>query len=434
MKVTVEELSPSKRALLIELPAERVTTAMKATLRDLSRKLQLPGFRRGKVPADLIQRRFQADLNEELLRELIPESYREALTQTDLRPVGQPKVEDVQLTAGAPLRFRAVVDVKPPVEVKDYRGIGVERGKVEVTDQEVERGLEFLREDAAEYVPMEGWPAMRDDLVILDHEGSLNGKPFKGGSGKNLTVVLGHAGYLPGFEDQVAGMQKGDRKQFRFPFPDDSPRKDLAGKTVEFTVTVKEVKKRRVPELNDEFAKTVGDVESLGALREKIREQIQQRKSREQEAELKRAILDKLMAAHEVDLPESLVDLEAANILQELAETVRAAGGRVRGLPGTPEELRAKAQDMARRRVKESLLLEAVARQEGMSVADEELEQEIQTAASAYPAASRAEFRRVLDDPDRRADLTGRLLARKALDFLFQQATITEAYNLITPA
>jgi trigger factor len=434
MKVTVEELSPSKRALLIELPAERVSTAMEATVRDLSRKLQIPGFRRGKVPAELIQRRFQADLNEELLRELIPESYREALTQTALQPVGQPRVEDVQLSAGSPLRFRAIVDVKPPLEVKDYRGIGVERGKIEVTDQEVERGLEFLREDAAEYVPMEGWPAMRDDLVILDHEGTLNGKPFKGGSGKNLTVVLGHAGYLPGFEDQLAGMQKGDRKHFQLHFPEDSPRKDLAGKTAEFTVSVKEVKKRRLPELNDEFAKTVGDVESLAALREKVREQIQQRKTREQEAGLRRAVLDKLVAAHEVDLPETLVDLETASILQELAETVRAAGGRVRGLPGTPEELRARAQEMARRRVKESLLLEAVARQEGMAVTEEELEREIEALASAYPAASRANFRQALDDPDRRADLSARLLARKALEFLFQQATITEAYNLITPA
>ena len=434
MKVTVEELSPSKRALQIELPADRVAAALQATLRSLSRTLQLPGFRPGKVPAELIQRRFQGDLREEMLRELIPASYREALTQTDLKPVGQPKVEDVQLTAGAPLRFRAVVDIKPPIEVKDYRGIPVERGKVEVTDQEVERGLEFLREDAAEYVPMEGWPAMRDDLVILDHEGTVNGKPFKGGSGTNLTVVLGRGGYLPGFEEQVAGMQKGDRKQFRLPIPEDAPRKDLAGKTVEFTVSVKEVKKRRVPELNDEFAKTVGDVESLAALREKLREQIQQRKSREQEAELKRAVLEKLVAAHGVDLPEALVEMEAASILQELAETVRAAGGRVRGLPGTPEELQAKALETARRRVKEALLLEAVAHQEGMTVTDEELEREIQAAASAYPAASGANLRRILDDPDRRADLTARLLARKALDFLFQQATISEAYNLITPA
>jgi trigger factor len=281
---------------------------------------------------------------------------------------------------------------------------------------------------------MEGWPAMRDDLVILDHEGTLGGKPFKGGSGKNLTVVLGHAGYLPGFEDQIVGMQKGERKQFRLHVPEDAPRKDLAGKTAEFTVSVKEVKKRRVPDLNDEFAKTVGDVESLAALREKVREQLLQRKTREQEAALKRAVLDKLVAAHEVDLPEALVALETASILQELAETIQATGGRVRGLPGTPEELRAKAQEMARRRVKESLLLEAVARQEGMTVTDEELEREIQAMASAYPAARAADVRRVLEDPDRRADLTARLLGRKALDFLFQQATITEAYNLITPA
>jgi trigger factor len=434
MKVTVEELSPSKRALQIELPAERVAAAVQAALRDLSRKLQLPGFRRGKVPAELIQRRFQADLHDEVLRELIPESYREALTQTDLKPVGEPKVDDVQLMTGAPLRFRAVVDIKPSIEVKDYRGIPVERAKVEVTDQEVERGLEFLREDAAEYVPMEGWPAMRDDLVIMDHEGSVNGRPFKGGSGTNLAVVLGRGGYLPGFEDRIAGMQKGDRKQFRLPFPGDYPRKDLAGKTVEFTVTVKEVKKRRIPELNDEFAKTVGDVESVAALRERVREQIQQRKLREQEADLKRAALEKLVAAHEVDLPETLVELEAASILQELAETVRAAGGRVRGLPGTPEDLRAKALETARRRVKEALLLEAVAHQEGMTVSDEELEREIQAVTSAYPAAGGANLRRVLDDPDRRADLSARLLARKALDFLFQQATVTEAYNLITPA
>jgi trigger factor len=434
MKVTVEALSPSKRALQIELPAERVAAAVQVALRGLSRKLQLPGFRRGKVPAELIQRRFQADLHDEVLRDLIPESYREALTQTDLKPIGEPKVDEVHLTTGAPLRFRAVVDIKPPIEVKDYRGIPVERAKVEVTDQEVERGLEFLREDAAEYVPMEGWPAMRDDLVILDHEGTVNGKPFKGGSGTNLAVVLGRGGYLPGFEDRIAGMQKGERKQFRLPFPDDYPRKDLAGKTVEFTVAVKEVKKRRVPELNDEFAKTVGDVESLAALREKVREQIQQRKVREQEADLKRAVLEKLAGAHEVDLPESLVALETASILQELAETVRAAGGRVRGLPGTPEELRAKAQETARRRVKEALLLEAVAHHEGMTVTDEELEREIQAVSSAYPAAGAANFRRVLNDPDRRADLSARLLARKALDFLFQQATVTEAYNLITPA
>lgn len=438
MKVTVEELSPSKRALHVELPPERVAATMEATLRELGRKIQLPGFRKGRVPPEIIQRRFQSDLQEEVLRELIPDSYREALTQAELTPVGQPRVEDVHFHAGEPLRYRAVVDVKPPVEVTDYKGIVLERGSVEVTDQEVDRALEYLREDAAEYVPMEGWPALRDDLVILDHEGTLSGKPFKGSSGKNITLVLGRGAYLPGFEAQVTGLQKGDTKQFPLPLPEDFPRKELAGRTAEFRVTVKEVKKRRVPDLNDEFARTVGDVESLAALRDKLRDQLRQRKAREQEAELKRTLLEKLAAAHVVEEPEALVEAEATSLLQDMLGTIRASGGSVQGLADNADSLRAKALEVGRRRVKESLLLEAVARQEGLTVSEEEVDGEIESIVAAYPAMGGTEggaaMRRALDDPGRRAGLKLRILERKALDFLYQQAKITEGYNLITPA
>lgn len=432
MKVTVEELSPSKRALHVELPPERVAATMEATLRDLGRKIQVPGFRKGKVPPEIIQRRFQSDLQEEVLRELIPDSYRQALAQTDLTPVSQPRVDDVHFHEGEPLRYRAVVEVKPPVTVTEYRGIPLERKSVEVTDQEVDRALEYLREDAAEYVPMEGWPALRDDLIILDHEGTIHGKPFKGGSGKNLTLVMGRGGYLPGFEEQILGMQKGDSKQFRLPFPEDFPRKELAGRTADFRVTIKEVKKRRVPELNDEFARTVGDVDSLAALRDKLREQLKERKTRDQEAELKRALLEKLAAAHEVEAPETLVEAEADSLLREMLGTLRASGGRVQGLAENAEGLTAKALEVARRRVKESLLLEALARQEALAVSEEEIEAEIQAIAAVYRQDPSA-VRRALEDRSRRDGLTARLLERKALDFLFQHARITDAYNLITP-
>ncbi len=433
MKVTVEELSPSKRALHVELPPERVAATMEATLRELGRKLQIPGFRKGKVPPEIIQRRFQSDLQEEVLRELIPDSYREALAQADVHPVSQPKVEDVHFHAGEPLTYRAVVEVKPPVTVKDYHGIVLQREKVEVTDQEVDRALEFLQEDAAEYVPMEGWPALRDDLIILDHDGTIHGKPFKGGSGKNVTLVLGRGGYIPGFEEQVTGMQKGDSRHFSLAFPEDFPRKDLAGRTAEFRVAVKEVKKRRVPELNDEFARTAGDVENLAAFRDRLREQLRQRKIRDQEAELKRALLEKLAAAHEVELPETLVEAETSSILQDMVGTIRATGGRVQGLPESADALAAKARELARRRVKESILLEAVARQEGLAVGDAEIDQEINAMATAFPADGGAAMRRALEDPARRASLTARLLERKALESLYQHARITDAYNLITP-
>ena len=434
MKVTVEELSPSRRALNVEVAPEQVAATMEATLKELSRKIHVPGFRKGKVPPEIIQRRFQSDIQEEVLRELIPDSYRQALTQVELTPVSQPRVEDVHFHAGEPLRYRAIVEVKPPVTMKDYRGIPLERKAVEVTDQEVERALEFLREDAAEYAPMEGWPAMRDDLIVLDHEGSIHGKPFKGGSGKNLTLLLGRGGYLPGFEEQVVGLQKGDSKQFRLTFPADSPRKDLAGRTAEFRVTIKEVKKRRVPELNDEFARTAGDVESVAALRDKLQERLKARKVREQEAELKSTLLEKLAATHEVELPEALVEAEAASLLQEMLGTLRASGGRVQGLAENAEALSAKAFEMARRRVKESLLLDAVARQENLTVSDAEVEAEIEAMAAAYPTEGGASVRRAMEDPGRRAGLQARLLERKALEFLYQEARITEGYNLITPA
>jgi trigger factor len=433
MKVTVEELSPSKRALHVEVPPERVADRVEAVFREWGQKLQLPGFRRGRVPREVIQRRFEAEVHDEVLRALIPDSYQEALTQAAIEPVSQPAVEDVHFHAGEPLRYRAVVEVKPPVAVQDYRGVALEREKIEVSDQEVDRALEYLREDAAEYVPMEGWPALKDDLVILDHEGSLNGKPFKGGSGTNLTVALGHEGYLPGFTEHLTGAQKGETKQFSLQMPADYPRKELAGRSVGFRVTVKEVKKRRVPELNDDFAKSVGDVETLAALRDKLRQQLLQRKTREQDAALKRTLMDKLVQQTAVEVPEAMVEREATALLEELAMTFRNTGGVVEGLPDNPEALRAHARETATRRVKEALLLEAVAKQEQLTVTDEEIASEVNTLAGLYrkdPAA----VRRALDDPARRAGLAGRLLERKALDFLFQHATITDAFHLIKPA
>ncbi len=433
MKVTVEELSPVKRALRIELPSEQVAERVQVAFRELRHNLQLPGFRKGKVPQEIIRHRFQESVKDEVLRELIPDSYRDALTQTALEPVSQPQVDEVHFEEGQPLTYRAVVEVKPPVQVANYRGIPLSRDKLEVSDPEVDRALEYLREEAAEYVPMEGWPALRDDLVILDHEGTIHGRPFKGGSGKNLALILGREGYLPGFAEQIAGMQKGESKQFSLPFPAAFLRKDLAGRTAEFRVSVKEVKKRRLPDLNDEFAKTAADVESLPALREKLKGQLLERKRREQEGELKRQLLEKLAAAHEIEVPEAMVQAEAASILEEMALTIRASGGRVQGLPEDAEALRAKAREAGRRRAKESLLLEAVAKQEGLTVSEEEVQAEIE-AVARLSRQDAAAARRAFDDPGRRAGLAARILERKALDFLYQQATITDTFHLITPA
>ena len=183
-----------------------------------------------------------------------------------------------------------------------------------------------------------------------------------------------------------------------------------------------------------EFARSVGDVETVGALREKLKQQVLDRKLRAQEAELKRVLLDKLSARHDVELPEAMVERETAAALEEMAMTIRATGGRVEGIPDSPEALQAQARDTARRRVKESLLLEAVARQEGLAVSDEEVDAEVARLAAAYRQDPSTVRRNILEDPVRRESVTARLLARKALDVLFQQAAVTEGYRLITPA
>lgn len=431
MKVSVEEVSGCKRALRVEVEPDAVASKLQETVRAFGQRVSVPGFRRGHVPRGLIQRRFQHEIRSEVLRELIPASYLEALKETGLDTVGEPAVEEVSWEEGQPLRYRAVVEVKPTIEVREYRGIPVQREKVEVTDDEVERALQDIREGAAEYVPMEGWPALQEDLVVLDHDGSLDGKPFRGGRAENVTLIVGARNVLPGFDEAVVGMQRGQSKEIAVDFPPDFPRRDLAGRRAEFRITVKEVKKKRVPALDDEFAKSVGDCATVAELREKVRGELRHRKEREQEEAVKAQILDKIAAAHPIDVPEALVDAEAQAILHEVARSLAAQGSRVRGGAEARDALVAKAKEAAGRRVRSRLLLEAIARQEGLDATDEEVEGELKRLAAAanHPVE---DLRRALAEGDRRAGLRAQLRERKTLDLLYAQARIGEAYNVLT--
>jgi trigger factor len=281
---------------------------------------------------------------------------------------------------------------------------------------------------------MEGWPALREDLVVLDYEGFIGGRPFKGGKGENVSLILGSHQLLPGFEEQLAGLQKGQTKEFSLDLPPDHPRTELAGRRALFKVVVKEVKKKRVPPLDDEFAKAVGECEGLKELKEKVRGELLQQKEREQEERLREKILEKVAEAHPVGLPESLVEEETERLLSELLGSL-PAGSEVRGLHREGEDggLRAKLQEVARRRVKASLLLEAIAQKEGLQVTEEELDREVGALASSLhqdPAALRS----LLSQRGRLEGLRAQMLQRKALDLLYQTARIVEPLNLVTLA
>ncbi len=428
MTFTLETLDSCRRALRVEVPPEQLAPRLEAGFRELGRTVRVPGFRPGKVPRDVLERRFKEHVRDEVLRQAIPEHFAEALREARVDPVGPPTVDEVTWNEGEPLRFRAIVEVRPTLTVKDYLEVPLAREKVQVEDAEVDKALEVLREEAATYTPMEGWPALQDDLVVIDHEGTIHGKPFKGGSAQNVNVILGTGRYLPGFEEHLRGMAKGEAKAFEVDVPPDYPRKDLAGRRAHFRVTVREVKKKRVPELNDDLAKELGEGDTLADLREKVRQRLVARRTRDQEAELKGRLMEKIAEANPVELPEGMVRHETEHILQELAQAL-GPGLRRAGVSDLAA-LQRQAEEAGRRRVRTSILLEAIARQEGLTVEDAEVEAEVaQTAAALRQDA--AALRRALEADGRLESIRGRLLERKALDLVWGRARMTETMNLV---
>ncbi|MFQ5988486.1 MAG: trigger factor [Candidatus Methylomirabilales bacterium] len=427
MKVSVEELSGSKRALTVEVPPEAVRPAVEGVYRKLGQRVALPGFRRGRIPRDILERRFKDEIREEVLQEVIPSTYRQALEESQLAAVSLPTVEEVSFQVGEPLRYRAVVEVKPPLEIKDYEGVAVSRKKVEVTDQEVEDHLKTLQEQSAEYVPMEGWPALKEDRLIVDVQGFVSGKPVKDLQMEDLILELGAGQLLPGVDERLTGVQKGEVREVPVNFPPDDPRKDLRGKEVLFRFTVKEIKKKKVPPLDDTFAKAVGETETLVGLRDKVRQELLSQKEREDEQQLKWEVVEKIAAAHPFEVPEGMVRREMERMLHELSHMTGARAERLEG----DVSFRLKLEESARKRVKHTLILDAVARQEEIAVDADEVEAEVEHMASAMGQKS-DELKAHLGREGRMGALRASLVERKALNFLFTRAKVLDNYDLIS--
>jgi trigger factor len=427
VNVTVEELPGCKRALVVEVPPETIHPTVEEVYRKLGRRVSVAGFRRGKVPREILEHRFKEEVREEVLQELIPSTYRQALEKSHLAPVGRPTVEEVSFQLGEPLRYKAVVEVKPELEVKEHTGVVVSRKKIEVTDEEVEKQLQALQEQTAEYLPMEGWPALREDRLIVDAQGLIDGKPRKDLRVENFALELGAGQFLPGVDERLVGVRKGEIREVPVTFPPEHPRKDLRGREVLFRFTVKEIKKKKIPPLDDTFAKTVGECATLQELRDKIRQELLKGREREDEQRLKWEVVEKIAAAHPFELPESLVQAEMEAMLQEISRSVGARPDRFEG----DVSFRLKLEEAARRRVRHTLILEVIARQEKIEATPEEVEAEIQTLATAL-GQKPEDLRGYLEREGSIARLEANLRERKTLNFLFTQAKILDNYGLIT--
>jgi trigger factor len=430
MKVRVEELSPVSRSVAVEVGSERVEPKLEEAYREWGQKATVPGFRRGKIPKSILELHFRREIEEEVLRGLLPLVCEEAIREASLRAVGLPRVEEMALAPDHSLRLRLTVEVKPNLEVKDYFGVEVVRKPVEVTEEEVSSALKVLQDRASQFVPMEGWPALAGDLVYLDYEAWVGKKAVKELRGENYPVILGSRSFLPELQSALHGMMKGEKKEVEATLPSDFSIRELAGKRAVFRLAVREIKKKRVPELNDDFPKEIGEEGTLEDLREKVKKELLREKERERDWELQQEILEKISRATPFEPPLSLVEEELAEMMEQVGRSLASRGASLQDLDVDEEAFRQRMAEEAKERVRRSLILEAIAAQEGVEPTEEEIQQEVDSLAVSLQRDGPS-LRRHLEEKGGLEEVRRMLRERKTLQLLFQRANVVTGDRII---
>lgn len=407
----------------MEIPADRVDKAFSRMYREFGRQAKVRGFRSGKVPQHVLRGLYGTEIQARVLSELVEESLAGALADEGLEPVSEPRLEAGDLNEAQPFAFTAVIEVKPEIELKDYRAVPVERIRADVGDEEVERALNALQDRNAQLEPVEGRDEVAEgDYVLVDFSGSVEGEPFPGSTAENYAVDIGAGQSLPEFEQGLVGMKRGVAGNIAVNIPGEANDQRLAGKTADFQVTVRDIRHKVLPPLDDEFARDYGECESLEELREKLRAELQSEIETLQNGPLKDQIMERLIEAHSFDVAPSMVDRELSYLMRR-ARSQRELSGTEAPEP-TTEELREELTPPAERRVKVMLLIEKIAAAEGITASEEEVDTRVEALARASGAQA-ASVREQYGQDWARETMRSQLVSEKTLDFLLEQADVT---------
>jgi len=432
MKMDVTELGPMKRALKIEVPADEVTQRLAKAYVELNRQVNIPGFRPGKAPLAMLEKRYAKTVEEDVIRGLVPDFYDKAIRQAGIVPVHVeiPPLDRAKIKKDEPFIFTATVEIRPKIELRDYKApspISLKPDNRTVTDEQLDRGLEVLREQQArlEAVPA-GHIIVDGDYIVLDVQGTLEGASLEGTKKEGQLHKVGSHASVLGLEidSHVVGKKEGDVLEVPQPYPASHPDPRVAGKTVVFTLTIKSVKEKKLPALDDEFAKDCGPFTSLQEIKEKLRNGMEQALKREIEDTYKDTIIKRLVETHHFDLPETLVERELEAIIRQ---HVQQQKGDAQKSPGTEDltHLRQEHRNEASRRVKLGLVLETIAEKEGLTVTQDDLNAEIMRLASELKMPANDLVKMIKAGGQESIDeLRNRTLADKALDFVYRNAVI----------
>ena len=431
MSLQVEKLEKNMAKLTIEVSAQELEAAIQSAYQKNKSRISVPGFRKGKVPRQMIEKMYGKEIfYEDAANALIPGAYDKAMEECEESIVSSPKIEVVQIEAGKPFIFTAEVALKPEVKLGKYKGVKVDKEVITVTEEEVAAEIEKERENNARTIEVEGRAVEDGDIATIDFEGFVDGVAFEGGKGENYPLTIGSGSFIPGFEEQLIGKNKDEEVDVNVTFPEDYHAEELKGKEALFKVTVKEVKTKELPEVDDEFAAEVSEFETLAEYKEDIRKKLTEKKEKEARNAKEEAVITAIIEDSAMEIPDAMLETQQRQMVDEFAQRLQMQGISLEqyfqftGLDA--EKMLEQAKPQADRRIKSRLVLEAIVAAEKITVSDEDYEKEIERMAEVYNMEKDKVREMLGENETAKKQFMDDLAITKAADFVVSQAKETK--------
>lgn len=432
MSLQVEKLEKNMAKLTIEVAAEELEKAIQKAYNKNKSKISIPGFRKGKVPRQVVEKMYGKEVfYEDAANDMIPDAYAKALEECEEKIVSSPKIEVTQIEAGKPFIFTAEVALKPEVKLGKYKGVKVEKQVIDVTEEEINAEIEKERENNSRTIEVEGRAIENGDIATIDFEGFVDGEAFEGGKGENYPLTIGSGSFIPGFEEQLIGKNKEEEVEVNVTFPEDYHAEELKGKAALFKVAIKEVKAKELPELNDEFASEVSEFDTLSEYKEDVRKKLTEKKEKEAKSAKEEAVIDAIIADAAMDIPDAMLETQQRQIVDEFAQRLQMQGLSLEqyfqftGLDA--QRMLEQVKPQAERRIKSRLVLEAVVAAEGIEASEEDYEEEIARMAEVYNMEADKVKEMLGGNENARKELMDDLAVTKAVRFVVDEAKETKS-------
>ena len=425
MSLQVEKLEKNMAKLTIEAGADELEKAIEKAYQKQKNKINIPGFRKGKVPRQIVEKMYGKEVfYEDAANELIPDAYDNALLECEEDIVSSPKIEVTQIEAGKPFIFTATVALKPEVKLGKYKGVKIDKIDTEVTEEDVDAEINRERENNARNITVEDRPVKDGDMTVLDFEGFVDGVAFEGGKGENYPLTIGSGAFIPGFEEQLVGAEIGKEVEVKVTFPEDYQAEELKGKDAVFKCTVREIKEKELPELDDEFASEVSEFDTLAEYRADVKKNLAEKKEKDAKNAREDAAIKAAVAEAEMEIPEAMLETQQRQMVDEFAQRISMQGISMEQyfqFTGTSyQQLVDQVKPQAEERIKSRLVLEAVAKAENIEATEEDYEKELDTMAEVYQT-EKDKVRELMGDREKK-NIMQDLAVRKAAEFVAENA------------